>query len=394
MSLVYEPFLGQSSPHGQICTRCVMDSSDPEIRFDTSGVCNHCHERDARVAAYVKDPAAALHELTALVEKIKADGKGRKYDCLIGVSGGVDSTYVAFEVKRLGLRPLAVHLDNGWDSEIAVGNIHSALDKLGIELHTHVINWEEIRDIQLAFLKSGVVDCEIPSDHAIVSSVQNLAKKLRIRHTIWGYNAITETHLPPAWSQGHFDFGYIRDVHRRFGNKHVKIKTFPHLSFWAYVTGNRYNQLRTNLLDYIPFNKHDATELLARELGWRQYGGKHHESLYTRWYQGWYLPIRWGYDKRKTHLSSLVCSGAITRVEALSELSQPTYDPEVQKEDIAYVMKKFGLNLTEFRILMEVPRRHYRDFASYRRIFDGPAYGAFLKVWQFFKYTLRGRSRN
>jgi N-acetyl sugar amidotransferase len=370
-----------------------MDCSDPEISFDTSGVCNHCHERDARVAADIKEPSAAMRELTALVNKIKADGKGKRYDCLIGVSGGVDSTYVALEVKRLGLRPLAVHLDNGWDSEIAVSNIHSALQTLGIELYTHVINWEEFRDIQVAFLKSGVVDCEIPSDHAIVSSVQNLAKKLGIRHTIWGYNVVTETHLPPAWSQGHFDFGYIRDVHRRYGSPSIKIKTFPHLSYWAYVTGNRYNQRRTNLLDYVSYNKRKATEILIRDLGWRNYGAKHHESIYTRWYQGWYLPLRWGYDKRRAHLSSLICAGEISRSDALSVLASPSYDPETQKEDIDYVMKKFGLSQNQLNDLMAAPRLHYRDFASYRRIFEGPWYRFFLRVWQFFKYTIFRRNR-
>jgi hypothetical protein len=238
------------------------------------------------------------------------------------------------------------------------------------------------------------VDCEIPSDHAIVSSVQNLAKKLGIRHTIWGYNVMCETHLPSAWSQGHYDFGYIRAVHRMFGNKNIKLKTFPHLSFWSYVTKNRYNQRQTNLLNYVSFNKKEAISILANELGWRKYGGKHHESIYTRWYQGWYLPVRWGYDKRKTHLSSLVCSGEITRSEALFELTLPTYDPETQKEDIAYVMKKFGLNEAEFRDLMMVQRRYFREFASYYRFFSGPVYGAFLRVWQFFKYTVRGRSRN
>lgn len=391
MDPVFKPYTGQRTHKGQLCTRCVMDSSDPKISFDAKGVCNHCHDRDQLCARVVKAPGVSERELEALVKRIKREGEGKTYDCLIGVSGGVDSTFVAYQVKKLGLRPLAVHLDNGWDSEIAVANIHSALEKLGIELHTHVINWEEFRDIQLAFLKAGVVDCEIPSDHAIVSSVQNLAKRLGVRHTIWGYNATSETHLPVEWSQGHYDYGYIRDVHRQYGSG--RVKTFPYLNFWSYATGNKFNQLRTNLLDLLDYNKSKAVEILAKELGWKKYGGKHHESIYTRWYQGWFLPVYWGYDKRRVHLSSLVCAGELTREEALEELAQPSYDSELQMEDVHYVMKKFGLNAEEFERLLRSPRHHYNDFKTYKRILNGAAYRRSLKIWQFFKYTLLRRPR-
>jgi N-acetyl sugar amidotransferase len=367
-----------------------MDESDPYIRFDSAGVCNHCHERDeftARVTEIVNGPDI----ISQLVDTIKRDGKGRAYDCVIGVSGGVDSTFVAYETKRLGLRTLAVHLDNGWDSEVATSNIHNALDRLDIELHTHVIDWEEFRDIQLSFLKAGVVDLEIPSDHAIVSSVQNHAKKLGVRHTIWGYNAVSETHLPRAWSQGHYDYGYIRAIHRQYGTG--KIRTFPYLTLWAYLTSNRFNQTKTNLLDYIDFNKQSAVEVLSKELGWKRYGGKHHENIYTRWYQGWYLPTQWGYDKRKTHLSSIICAGELSREAASQELAEPSYDPELQAEDIEYVMKKFSLSTQDFEKLMKTPRRTFDEFSTYRSFLQGPMYGAFLKGWQFLKYDVFGRSR-
>lgn len=390
MSDKFKLYMGANQPVGRVCTRCVMDESDPNICFDQNGVCNHCHDRDvlvAELAGTVKGPEA----LSRLVERIKRDGKGRPYDCIIGVSGGVDSSFVAYEVKRLGLRVLAVHLDNGWDSEIAVANIHHALDRLGIELYTHVMDWEEFKDIQLSFLRAGVVDLEIPSDHAIVASVQNHAKKLGVKHTVWGYNAVSETHLPHAWSQGHYDYGYIRHIHREYGSG--KIRTFPYLSLWDYLTNNRYNQTKTNLLDYIEFNKQKATEILASELGWKRYGGKHHESIYTRWYQGWYLPIHWGYDKRKTHLSSLVCAGEISRESAFKELAEPSYDPDLQAEDIDYVMKKFLLSEHEFDQLMNTPRKNFNDFDTFRKFFTGARYGAFLKVWQFFKYGVIRRPR-
>ena len=303
-------------PGLRVCTRCVMDTTDPEITFDADGVCNHCHDHDRMARQLVFSGDDGRRRLDEIVTRIKRDGAGRRYDCVIGVSGGVDSTFVAYKVKQLGLRPLAVHLDNGWDSEIAVSNISVTLKNLGIDLHTHVIDWEEFKDIQLAFLRSGVPDCEIPSDHAIAASVHCAASRLGIRHTIWGCNARTETHLPRAWSQGHYDWGYIKAIRRRYGTG--RIQTYPHLNFISYVTGYRFTQTRLNLLDYIDYSKTGALKLLERELGWRNYGGKHHESVYTRWYQGWFLPVRFGFDKRKVHLSSLICSEEISRVEALS----------------------------------------------------------------------------
>lgn len=373
----------------QVCTRCVMDTTDPDITFDAAGVCHHCHEYDRQIATAVASGADGERRLAAMVEQIKRDGTGKKYDCVIGVSGGVDSTFVAYKVKQLGLRPLAVHLDNGWNSEIAVGNISVTLRNLGIDLYTHVIDWEEFKDIQLAFLRSGVVDCEIPSDHAIVACVHDVADREGVKHTIWGYNCKTETHLPPAWSRAHHDWGYIRAVHRQFGSG--RVNTFPRIDFVSYVTDFRLRQRRWMLLDYIDYSKPEALKILERDLGWRRYGGKHHESVYTRWYQGWFLPQRWGYDKRKTHLSSLLCSGQITRSEALAELAEPAYDPELQRADTDYVKKKFGLNDAEFDRLMKLPKRSFHEFPSYWKIQRGPAFRLALRAWQFFKYDLRGR---
>lgn len=373
-------------PNLRVCTRCVMDTTDPDITFDADGVCSHCHAYDRAVATRVRTGADGQRLLDEHVARIKRDGQGLQYDCVIGVSGGVDSTFVAYKVKQLGLRPLAVHLDNGWDSEIAVTNIASALRALSIDLHTLVIDWDEFRDIQLAFLRAGVPDCEIPSDHAIVASVHDAAAQHGVRHTIWGYNTRTETHLPKAWSQGHFDWRYIRTIHRRYGSG--RIRTFPHLNTMSSLF-DRFRASRLNLLDYVDYVKADAMAILQRELRWRGYGGKHHENVYTRWYQGWFLPTRFGFDKRKTHLSSLICSGQTTREAALRELMTPPYDEQLQRSDTDYVIKKLGLTADQFRAIMEAPKRSFWEFPSHARVRNGRAYAAARAVYRL----LRGSER-
>lgn len=374
-------------PGARVCTRCVMDTSDPDIAFDAEGVCHHCHDYDREVALRVRGGAEGARLLQERVEQIRRDGAGQSYDCVIGVSGGVDSTFVAYRVKQLGLRPIAVHLDNGWDSEIAATNIGLALRTLSIDLETLVIDWEEFKDIQLAFLRSGVPDCEIPSDHAIVASVHQVGRRLGVRHSIWGYNTRTETHLPPAWSRGHFDFGYIRAVHRRYGNG--RIRTYPHLAFSASLPF-AFRSTHLNILDYVDYVKADALKLLERELGWRSYGGKHHESVYTRWYQGWFLPTRFGYDKRKAHLSSLVCSGELTREAALCDLRKPPYAEDLQRADTEYVIKKLGLTADAFHAIMTGPKRTFDEFPSYARTRQGRPYRAAQRAYRFAKYRVLG----
>lgn len=346
----------------QICTRCVMDTSDPEIRFDENGVCNHCHTYDRMVRQYVVDGEAGLREIEKIAEKIRLDGQGKQYDCVIGVSGGVDSTYVAYAVKKYGLRPLAVHLDNGWDSELAVKNIEETLKRLGIDLYTEVLDWEEFKDLQVSFLKASTPDSEIPSDHAINAILGRMAEKIGVKYIIIGTNVRTESHLPRAWSQGHSDWKYIRGLHQRFGTR--LLKTFPHYDFFTFYR-RMFTQKRVEILNYIGYNKSEALRVLQDELGWRYYGGKHYESIYTRFYQGFILPEKFGFDKRRSHLSSLICSGEITREKALEELKIPTYSPAMQEEDREYVAKKLGFSEEEFNAIMKAPKRSYWDYPSY-----------------------------
>lgn len=342
-----------------------MDTSDPDIRFDADGVCNHCRRYDRMVAEHVRTGEAGRRRLEAIADRIRATGHGKPYDCVIGVSGGVDSTFVAWQVRAIGLRPLAVHLDNGWDSEIAVGNISAALQRLRIDLHTEVLDWEEFRDIQLAFLRASVPDAEVPSDHAIFASLYRTATRFTIRHVITGVNVRTETHLPSAWSRGHFDFGYIQSVHARYGTR--RIRTFPHYTFFEYLTGFSTTHHTLNILDYVDYSKTAALTRLTNDLGWRDYGGKHCENVYTRWYQGVYLPRKFGYDKRRSHLSSRICSGEITRDQALAELDRPPYDASLQEEDCDYVAKKLGIDRAGLAALIAAPPRRFEDFDSYER---------------------------
>lgn len=366
----------------QICTRCVMDTTDPNILFDNEGICNHCHTHDDEMRKKVFSGAVGEKKLADIVAKIKRQNKNKKYDCVIGVSGGVDSTYVAYKVVELGLRPLAVHLDNGWDSELAVKNVENICRKLNIDLHTIVLDWEEFRDLQISFLKASTPDSEIPSDHAIVVSMLKTAKMIGVKHILSGYNVRTETHLPVAWSQGHYDWGYIKNIQKQFGT--IKLKTFPHLSFGNFLFPTYLNKF-INILNYIDYSKKDAMPILERELGWRYYGGKHYESIYTRWYQGYWLPAKFGYDKRRTHLSSLVCAGEMTRAEALDALIKESYPPELQREDTAYVLKKFDLTEGQLEELLRSPKKSYWDYAPYGRLYKTQLYGWLRKRYRAIK---------
>lgn len=364
-----------------VCARCVMDTSDPEISFDEHGVCNHC-----RAFAEVADRELRRDssELDALVREIKQAGDGKEYDCVIGISGGVDSTFVAYEVKRLGLRPLAVHVDNGWDSELAVHNIEQALRSLDIDLVTRVLDWDEFRQLQVAFLEASVPDAEIPTDHAILAVLHEEASKRGIRYVLSGMNVATEAILPRRWTYGVADWRYIKEIHRRFAG--TPLSTFPHASRLRLDWFSRVRKIRVvALLDYVPYVKSDAVELLQRELGWRPYGGKHYESIYTRFFQGYILPVKFGIDKRKAHLSTLINAGQMTRDEAVRSLEENEYLEGPQSaEDRVYVVKKLGLTDEEFEQIMQAPPKSYVDYKNH---LNQPVYRAFRRV----KRLLLGR---
>lgn len=349
------------------CVRCIMSkSSDKSITFDTNGVCNHCLRYDELVESRIFSGQKGQQKLNELVAKIKKSGKGKKYDCIVGVSGGVDSTYVAYLSKKLGLRPLAIHFDNGWNSNLAVVNIEKTLSLLGIDLDTYVIDWDEFKDLQLSFLRASVPDGEIPTDHGIDAVLWQKAAQHGIKYILSGMNFATESLSVPDWAYGHSDWRYIKDIHKKFG--HVKLKTFPHFGFFRLGYDNIIRQTRiVSLLNYVDYNKSEAMDLLQRELGWTYYGGKHYESIYTRFFQGYVLPNKFGIDKRVGHCSDLINSGQMTRKEALDEVSRSGYDPDLLSTDMDFVKKKLNLNDEEWDAIMAAPVKSFRDYKnSYR----------------------------
>jgi N-acetyl sugar amidotransferase len=349
---------------GQMCTRCVMDTSVSGIEFDADGVCNFCRAAEIRLRRDLFVGPAHAGKLEQLLSSIKKAGEGRRYDCVIGVSGGVDSSYTAWLVKRkYGLRPLAVHLDNGWNSELAVQNIERLLKSLDIDLHTHVIDWEEFRDLQLSFLKASIANSEIPTDHGITALLYREAAKHGIKYIISGGNLATEVVMPESWMHDAKDLRLLKAVHRRFGTK--RLKTFPMISYrrlaW-YILVRRIKIV--GILNYVEYDKDRAAETLEREIGWRRYEAKHFESIYTRFFQGYLLPRKFGMDKRLPHCSSLIVSGLMTRDDALQELQRAPYNPDIAREDVAYVRKKFGLSEQEFDAIMAAPPKPASDFPN------------------------------
>lgn len=352
----------------RVCTWCVMDTSDPDIAFDPTGRCQHCRQAVARLAVPPCSlaPEERARELERLAAQIQAEGRGRDFDCVIGVSGGVDSSFLAMEARRLGLRPLAVHLDNGWDTRLAVSNIERLLQGLSIELSTVVLEWEEFRDLQLAFIEAWTPDLEIPTDHAIIATLWHAAAREGIGWILFGSNLRTESILPRAWSQGYEDWRYVRGIHRRFGKR--PLATYPHLTLARRLYYRRVKRIRcVNMLDRCEYVKQDAIARLQRELSWEPYQSKHHESIFTRWFQSWLLPTRFGFDKRRAHLSSLICSGQTTRDEALRALAEPACDPRQAEEDTEYVASKLELGRAELERLISRPPRRFEDYPSYER---------------------------
>lgn len=348
--------------HYQQCTKTVMDNiADPNITFDEQGVCNYYYDYFEKEKKYVIKGKEGQAEFKQKIDKIKLDGKNKPYDCILGISGGVDSSYIAYLAKQNGLRPLVVHFDNGWNSELAVKNIENIVSILGFDLFTYVINWEEFRDLQLAYLKASVIDIEVITDHAIVATLYQLAAKHKINYFLSGYNIVTEAILPESWVFKKQDAENIIDIHKKYGT--IPLKTFPLLT----MAKKRYYSMlmkveSVTLLNYINYNKKEVKETLMKELNWKDYGGKHYESVWTRFYQGYILPEKFKVDKRKAHLSTLICSGQLTKEEAIEELKQPIYDPNQLEEDKDFVLKKLGLSAIEFEQIMKIPPRPHTDF--------------------------------
>ncbi|MBA46148.1 MAG: N-acetyl sugar amidotransferase [Euryarchaeota archaeon] len=340
-----------------------MDTSDPDIRFDEDGNCNHCEIFLEESKSIKPQGLEREQRLKDLIESIKKSGKNKKYDCLIGVSGGTDSSYVAYIVKELGLRPLAVHMDNGWNSEESVKNIRNLCTRLNIDYESYVLDWDEFKDIQLSVLKSSIVEVEIPTDVAIVSILHKVASRNNIKYIIGGGNYATEGILPDLWFYNPKDLKLLKSIQKQFGSK--KIKTFPTFDWKAEIFYKFIKRIRmVYLLNLLPYDKQEALSILKDKVGYHEYGGKHHESVYTRFIQSYFQPVKFNLDYRRATLSSQICSGSVTREEALKQLEELPYNIPQVKKDKDYVSKKFGITLQEFESILNAPPKSYKDYPN------------------------------
>lgn len=360
--------LDKNDPNYQQCSLSVMDNiADPDITFDEKGICNYYYEYLAAAKQQVFEAEEGQRKYDSLIAKIKADGQGKKYDCILGVSGGVDSTYLAYLAKEAGLRVLCVHFDNGWNSELAVKNIQNIVEKCGFDLYTYVIDWEEFKDIQLAYFKANVIDIEAVTDIAIFSALDNICKTQQIKHIIDGRNVVTEHTLPPSWiCKNHSN---LRDIHRQFGT--TKLKSYPLISpIRRRILAKTKPFTSWPLLNYVPYNKAEVKTKIINELSWRDYGGKHYESVFTRFYQGYILPNKFKVDKRKAHLSNLIFSGQLNKEAALKELALPIYPEELFVNDLTFVLKKLNFSESEFKQYMSTPARPHTAYSISISLFD------------------------
>lgn len=349
----------------QICSRCVMDTTDSEIVFDAQGVCNHCHEFDTETSKRWFPNEEGKQQLTQMFNKIKAERKSHEYDCVLGLSGGLDSSYLALVMKEYGMRPLVVHVDAGWNSELAVYNIEKVVKYCGYDLHTHVMNWPEVRDLQLAYLKAGVANQDVVQDHAFFASLYHFAVDNKIDYVISGGNIATEAVFPKSWHHAAMDAINLRAIHKKFGKLPLKdYKVISFLQYYLYYPFIK-KMKAVRPLNYMPYTKEIALAELQEKVGYKPYGRKHGESRFTKFFQNHYLPIKFNMDKRKPHLSSMVLSGLMSREQALEELSKPLYDENELREDKHYLAKKLGITVDQLEEYVSAPGHDYSEYPNW-----------------------------
>lgn len=351
------------------CSKCLFTSDVyPSIKLDVNGICDICHNYDQLSKRKVLEESEGKEILNSIINRVKKEGASKKYDCLLGVSGGVDSSFLMIKMKEWGLRPLIIHVDNGWNSELAVANIEKLVNILGFDLYTHVLDWNEMRDLQLAFFKSSVIDIDIPFDNACWKKMFELVVDHKIKYIFSGHNTVTEGWMPDSFVHYKLDKINIKDIHKKFGTlKLKKIKFLGPIDLFYYQKIRKIKFITP--LDYIKYDKKEVLELLESKYQWRPYGNKHYENIFTRFYQGYILPTKFKVDKRISHLSTLICSGQLTKEAAQLELTKEIYDPIILEDDKTFFIKKMNLTLVEFNQIMNSPIKKHTDFRSYLNLY-------------------------
>ena len=351
----------------QICTKTIMDTTDPSIIFNDKGESDYYTNYIENILPNWHTDKNGYNELMKISKKIKKDGQGRDFDCIIGLSGGLDSSYATYVAKEImGLRPLIFHVDAGWNTDKAVGNIEKLVNGLELDLYTEVINWEEMKDLQLAFLKSQIADQDLPQDYAFFSALYKFARKYKIKYVLTGSNFSTECcREPEEW--GGFpgiDTLLVRDIHSKFGKR--PLKTFPLVDILEYKIYYKYvlGMQVFKPLNLIPYVKKDAEKLLFEKYGWQSFQHKHHESRFTRFYEDYWLPKKFGYEKRKAHFSSLILTGQMTRKEALERVSKSELSDEFLNKEFEYVAQKLDLTKIELQEIFEGENKSFKDYKS------------------------------
>jgi N-acetyl sugar amidotransferase len=339
-----------------------MDTSDKDIFFDKDGICNHCYRYDQIVRPLILKPEEKAKKLELIIDEIKTAGKGRRYDCIIGISGGLDSSYVAYLAWKHGLRAILVHFDNGWDSELAVKNIENIVTKTGFDYFNYIVDWEEFRDLQLAYFKASVVDVEVPTDQGICNLIPKLVCKFGVKYNLFGINYETESTMGKSWNfPFKMDRGNLEAIHKKFGTR--PLKTFPYLSPWEEFLYQRKKVNFVNILQYAECDYGFIRDKLSNQFGWKDYGVKHGESIFTKFYQSYYLPKKFGFDKRRAHLSDQINSGHITREYALHQLSLPVYKDKLEEQnEVIYVANKFSMTFEEIIGFVNAPNVPQEDY--------------------------------
>lgn len=356
----------------QVCSICVMDTTDSAIIFDKDGVCDHCRDFEDNVKPKWHTDELGRAELAATIDRVRASGKGRDFDCILGLSGGLDSSYMLhLLVKEFGLRPLVFHVDGGWNSDLAVNNIQMLVEKLGLDLFTEVIDWEDMRDFQLAFFKSGISQLDIPQDHAFVATLYKFANKHGVRHIMNGGNIATEcVRNPLEWLYYGTDMWLINDIRKQFCTRPLANYPFSSVLFHKFYLRYIRRVQVVRPLNYMPYSKELAINTLRDEYGWRAYPQKHFESRFTKFFEGYWLPTRFGYDTRKVQFSSLILTGQMTREEALEKLKVPAYDLDTIDDEFAYIAKKLGISVDELRHHHAMPLKSYKDYRNQEALFN------------------------